>query len=197
MDLDLLFGHQLDFFNHLAHKLLVGVGLTHALIDFLHESLTHLDVFLLVGHGYVVLDLAKVLAIWLQAPLRLLSVLQWALFLELVDLFQEWDTLNASLFGVVAKMAESVFDADGDLDHFFERIHLAFENLSENLVDVVRVTSIHSNLESLQVVASLQIEGNLLDDLLLVQDQKVAKLLPMVLSKLSQLGKVNSKLYLI
>ena len=120
MHLDLLLSHKLHLFDHLAHELLVYVRLTHALIHFLHESLAHLNVFLLVRHRYVVLNLTEVLPVWLQTPLKLFSILQRALLLELVNLFKERNALDATLFGIVAQMTQTVFDANSDLNHFLE-----------------------------------------------------------------------------
>ena len=143
------------------------------------------------------LNLREILAQRFEAHLELLSVLERAPLLELINLFQQWNTLHASLLGIVAQMAQAIPHPRSDLNHLFKGVHLALQDLSEDLVDVVGVTTIDSDLQSLKVVSSLQIERNLLHDLLLVQDQEVGQLTFVVLRQLGQLGEVDAKLDLV
>ena len=143
------------------------------------------------------LDLAKVFAVGFKAPLELLSIFERALLLILVDLFQKGNALNATLFGVVAKMSKTISDTNGDLNNLIKRVHFALKNLCKHFINVVRVSTIYSDLKGFQVVTSLKIKRNLLDDLLFVEDQEIAHLLLVVLSKLGQLGKIDTQLDLI
>ena len=59
-------------------------------------------------------------------------------------------------------------------------IKLAFEDLSEDLIDIVRVTAVHSDIESLAILFDLEIEWNLLDDLFLVENEELRELLPVL-----------------
>ena len=65
-------------------------------------------------------------------------------------------------------------------------IKLAFEDLSEDLIDIVRITTINRVLERPLIILRLQVEWDLLDDLLLVANQVVADLLLVLV--LGQLG---------
>ena len=95
-------------------------------------------------------------------------------------------------------MAQSILDLRDDLDDSFAGVELPLEDLREDLVDIVRVTAIHSDLQGLVVLLHLQIEGNLLHDLLLVDDEVVTELLlARVLRQLGELRKVYAQLHLV
>ena len=73
-------------------------------------------------------------------------------------------------------MSQSILDLRDDLDDGLAGVELPLEDLCEDLVDIVRITAIHSDLQGLVVLLHLQIEGNLLHDLLLVDDEIVTEL---------------------
>ena len=74
-------------------------------------------------------------------------------------------------------MAQSILDLRDNLDDSFAGVEFPLEDLREDLVDVVRVTAIHGDLQGLVVLLHLQVEGDLLHDLLLVDDEIVTELL--------------------
>ena len=74
-------------------------------------------------------------------------------------------------------MSQSILDLRDNLDDSFAGVKFSLENLCEDLVDIVRITAIHSDLQGLVILLHLQIEGNLLHDLLLVDDEIVTELL--------------------
>ena len=74
-------------------------------------------------------------------------------------------------------MAQSILNLRDDLDDSFTGVEFPLEDLCEDLVDIVGITAIHSDLQGLVVLLHLQIEGNLLHDLLLVDDEIVTELL--------------------
>ena len=95
-------------------------------------------------------------------------------------------------------MAQPILDLRDNLDDSFAGVELPLEDLREDLVDIVRVTAVHSDLQGLVVLLHLQIEGNLLHDLLLVDDEVVTELLlARVLRQLGELRKVYAQLHLV
>lgn len=74
-------------------------------------------------------------------------------------------------------MAKTVLDFSCDFNNQIKLIHLAFQNLRENFVDIVRIATIDGDLERLVIFLDLEIEWNLFDDLLLVEDQESREIL--------------------
>ena len=123
------------------------------------------------------LYLSEVLPDRLQPENRPIALVQRRLFLELIDLLQEQLASNATLLCIVAQVSQSVLDLRDNLDDGLAGVELPLEDLCEDLVDIVGITAIHSDLQGLVVLLHLQIEGNLLHDLLLVDDEIVTELL--------------------
>ena len=82
------------------------------------------------------LNLREILAQRFEAHLELLSILERAPLLELINLFQQWNTLHASLLGIVAQVAQAIAHSRSDLNHLLKGVHLSLQDLSEDLVDV-------------------------------------------------------------
>jgi len=73
-------------------------------------------------------------------------------------------------------MAQTILDSGCILNDSLSRVKLTLQDLSENLVDIVRVSTFDSNIESFLILLDLEIERNLLDNLFLVNDQIVTEL---------------------
>ncbi len=83
-------------------------------------------------------------------------------------------------------MTKTILDFSCDFNDQIKLIHLAFQDLGENFVDIVRITSIDCDFERFVIFLDLEIEGDLFHDLLLVKDQESGEvLLVLVLGKFS------------
>ena len=105
--------------------------------------------------------------------------------------------MHASFLRIVSEMSQSILDPGCYFDDLFEWVHLTLKYLREHLIDIVRVTAIHSDFQRLQIVACLQIERNLLYNLFFVKNEEVTEFAFVVLSKFSKFSEVNAELNLI
>ena len=77
------------------------------------------------------------------------------------------------LLGKVSEVTKAIRYGSSNLNGFFAIVLPFFQNLRQHLVDVVGISSIDGDLESLLVLLHLEQEWDFLDDLLLVLDQVV------------------------
>ena len=92
----------------------------------------------------------------------------------LVDLPQQIKIVAIpSLFSKVPEVAQTIWHCSSYFYCFFSIVLPFLEYLRKNLVDVVWITAINGDLESLLVLLHLQQEWNLFDNLLLVGYQVV------------------------
>ena len=90
-------------------------------------------------------------------------------------------------------MSKAILDLRGVVNDNLSRVHLSLQNLREHLVDIVGVSAFDSNAEGLLVLTNLEVEGNLLDNLLLVYDQVVTQFkFARVLGQLGKFGEVDA-----
>ena len=73
-------------------------------------------------------------------------------------------------------MAQAIADFRGVLNDSLSRVELTLQDLSEDLVDIVRVSTFDRDIECFLILLDLEVERNLLDDLLFVNDQIVTEL---------------------
>ena len=128
----------------------------------------------------------------------LLVVSQWRFLLELVDLLQKELASYTSLFSVVTQVAKAILDLGGVFDDNRSIVHLSLQDLREHLVDVVGVSTFDSDAQGHFILLDLEVEGNLLDNLLLIDDQVVTQFkLARVLGQLGKFCEVYTKLDLV
>ena len=95
-------------------------------------------------------------------------------------------------------MSKAILDLRGVVNDNLSRVHLSLQDLREHLVDVVGVSTFDSDAQGHFILLDLEVEGNLLDNLLLIDDQVVTQFkLARVLGQLGKFGEIDTKLDLI
>lgn len=84
----------------------------------------------------------------------------------LIDVLEQNSALRViSLLRVVAEVPQTIGHRSYHFDRLLAVLLMHVHNFGEDLVDVVGITALHRNLESLRVLLCLQQERNFLDDL--------------------------------